>query len=158
VGAGPFRLLSDPFTTSRRSRAYRSGMTIDARLDAIGIVASDMAKSLAFYRALGLAVPDGAENEPHVEVPLGGGMRLLFDTEETVRSFHPAWRAVPGAGRIGLAVALPDAAAVDAAYAELTAAGHHGELEPFDAFWGQRYAGVQDPDGNGVDLYAPLAS
>jgi catechol 2,3-dioxygenase-like lactoylglutathione lyase family enzyme len=133
-------------------------MSIDAKLDAIGIVATDMAKSLAFYRALGLAVPDGAENSPHVEVPLGGGMRLLFDTEETVRSFHPAWRAVPGAGRVGLAVALPDAAAVDAAYAELTAAGQHGELEPFDAFWGQRYASVQDPDGNGVDLYAPLAS
>jgi catechol 2,3-dioxygenase-like lactoylglutathione lyase family enzyme len=133
-------------------------MTIDAKLDAIGIVASDMAKSLAFYRALGLAVPDGADAQPHVEVPLGGGMRLLFDTEDTIRSFHPGWKPAAGGGRIGLAVALPDAAAVDAAYAELTAAGHHGELEPFDAFWGQRYATVHDPDGNGVDLYAPLAS
>ena len=36
------------------------------------------------------------------------------------------------------------------------AAGHRGHLEPFDAFWGQRYATVLDPDGNGVDLYAPL--
>ncbi len=133
-------------------------MTIEAKLDAVGIVASDLAKSLAFYRALGLAVPDGAENEPHVEIPLGGGMRLMFDTEETVRSFFPDWKAVPGAGRIGLAVSLPDAAAVDAVYAELTAAGHHGELEPFDAAWGQRYASLQDPDGNGVDLYAPLTS
>jgi uncharacterized glyoxalase superfamily protein PhnB len=44
---------------------------------------------------------------------------------------------------------------VDALYAELTAAGHHGELAPFDAPWGQRYASVNDPDGNGVDLYAP---
>ena len=39
---------------------------------------------------------------------------------------------------------------------ELVAAGHHGELKPWDAFWGQRYACVQDPDGNGVDLFAPL--
>jgi uncharacterized glyoxalase superfamily protein PhnB len=38
------------------------------------------------------------------------------------------------------------------------AAGYHSELEPFDAFWGQRYATVLDPDGNGVDLFAPLAS
>jgi catechol 2,3-dioxygenase-like lactoylglutathione lyase family enzyme len=128
-------------------------MTIEAKLDAIGIVVSDMANSLTFYRALGLAVPDGAESQPHVEVPLGGGMRLLFDTEETVRSFLPDWKAVPGAGRIGLAVSLPDAGAVDAA---LTAAGHHGELEPFDAPWGQRYASMNDPDGNSVDLYAPL--
>ena len=59
-------------------------------------------------------------------------------------------------GRVALAFALPDPAAVDAAYAELTAAGHHGELEPFDAFWGMRYATVHDPDGTGVDLFAPL--
>ena len=51
---------------------------------------------------------------------------------------------------------LPDAAAVDALYEQLTEAGHHGELAPFDAPWGQRYASVNDPDGNGVDLYAPL--
>jgi catechol 2,3-dioxygenase-like lactoylglutathione lyase family enzyme len=150
--------VSDPFTTAARAAAYGSGMTIEAKLDAIGIVASDMAQSLSFYRALGLPVPDGAEGQPHVEVPLGGGMRLMFDTEETVRSFHPDWKAVPGAGRIGLAASLPDAAAVDAVYAELTAAGHHGELEPFDAPWGQRYASMQDPDGNSVDLYAPLAT
>lgn len=133
-------------------------MTIDARMDAVGIVASDMAKALAFYRALGLQIPADADGQPHAEVTLPGGLRLLFDTEETVRSFHPDWRPVPGAARIGLAFALPDAAAVDAAYAELTAAGHHGEMAPFDAFWGQRYAVVNDPDGNGVDLFAPLAS
>jgi catechol 2,3-dioxygenase-like lactoylglutathione lyase family enzyme len=132
-------------------------MTIEAKLDAIGIVVSDMRRSLSFYRALGLAVPDGAEDEPHVEVPLGGGMRLMFDTEDTIHSFLPDWKAVPGAGRIGLAVALPDPAAVDAVHAELTAAGHHSEREPFDAPWGQRYALLHDPDGNGVDLYAPLA-
>jgi len=131
-------------------------MTVEARVGAVGIVVSDMGKTLDFYRRLGLAVPVGADDEPHVEVELGGGMRLLFDTEATVRSFHPGWRATEGGGRIGLALALPDAAAVDAAYAELTAAGAHGELAPFDAFWGQRYAALQDPDGNGVDLYAPL--
>jgi catechol 2,3-dioxygenase-like lactoylglutathione lyase family enzyme len=131
-------------------------MTIDARMDAVGIVVADMAKSLAFYRALGLEIPADADTQPHAEVALRGGLRLLFDTEETVRSFHPGWRPVPGAGRMGLAFALPDAAAVDAAYAELTAAGHPGEIEPFDAFWGQRYAVVNDPDGNGVDLFAPL--
>src|SRR5688500_3101061 len=98
-------------------------MTIDAKLDAIGVVVADMAKALAFYRKLGLPVPPDADDQPHVEVPLPGGMRLLFDTEETVRSFHPDWKAVAGAGRVGFACSLTDAAAVDAAYAELTAAG-----------------------------------
>jgi catechol 2,3-dioxygenase-like lactoylglutathione lyase family enzyme len=131
-------------------------MSIGARLGVVGIVVADMGKALDFYRRLGLAVPADADGEPHVEVELTGGLKVAFDTEATIRSFHPGWRPVEGAGRIGLAFALADAGAVDAAYAELTAAGNHGELAPFDAFWGQRYAVVQDPDGNGVDLYAPL--
>jgi catechol 2,3-dioxygenase-like lactoylglutathione lyase family enzyme len=133
-------------------------MTIDARVDLIGVVVADMGKALAFYRALGVEVPDGADGEPHVEVTLPGGLRLAFDTEETIRSFHPGWSPPSGGGRIGLAFALPDPAAVDAAFAELTGAGHHGELAPFDALWGQRYAVVHDPDGNAVDLFAAPAS
>jgi hypothetical protein len=39
----------------------------------------------------------------------------------------------------------------------LTSAGHTGHKEPWDAFWGQRYAEVLDPDGNLIDLFAPLA-
>ncbi len=132
-------------------------MISDAKLDVVGVVVADMARALTFYRLLGLDVPADADSEPHVEVHLPGGMRLAFDTEATIASFHPTWRPGSG-GRVGLAFAVPDAAAVDAAYAELTAAGHHGELEPFDAFWGMRYATVHDPDGTGVDLFAPLPS
>lgn len=128
------------------------------RWNAVGIVVSDMAASLAFYRRLGLSVPADSDGEPHVEVPLGGGFRLLFDTEPTIRSFHPEWRAAGGGTpRVELAFALPDPAAVDAAYGELTAAGAHGELAPFDAFWGQRYAVLHDPDGTAVSLYATSA-
>ena len=130
-------------------------MITDAKLDVVGVVVADMGEALAFYRLLGLPIPAGVDAEPHVEVALPGGLRLAFDTEATIASFHPSWKAGTG-GRVGLAFALPDAAAVDAAYAHLTAAGHRGELEPFDAFWGQRYATVLDPDGTGVDLFAPL--
>lgn len=130
-------------------------MAIDAKLDAVGVVVADMAKTLAFYRLLGLDVPADADAAPHAEVVLPGGLRLMFDTEAEVRSFHPD-RQPPGAGRVGLACSLPTPAAVDAAYAELVGAGHHGELAPFDAPWGQRYATVLDPNGVGVDLYAPL--
>jgi len=130
-------------------------MQIEARLDAVGIVVADMAEALAFYRLLGVPVPDGADGEAHVEVGLPGGLRLLLDTEATIRSFHPGWDAGRGAGRVGLAFRLPDPAAVDSAYATLTGAGHRGELAPFDAPWGQRYATVHDPDGTGVDLFAP---
>lgn len=132
-------------------------MDIKAELDAIGIVVADMGAALAFYRSLGVPVPDGAEDAPHVEATLPSGLRLLFDTEEVVRSFLPDWTATPGAGRLGLAFRVPDAASVDALYGALVAAGRHGETAPFDAPWGQRYAVVLDPDGNGVDLFAPLS-
>ena len=130
-------------------------MITDAKLQVVGVVVADMARALAFYRLLGLDVPAGADAEPHVEVALPGGLRLAFDTEATIASFHPSWKPGDG-GRVGLAFALPDPAAVDAAYAELMAAGYHGELAPFDAFWGMRYATVLDPDGTGVDLFALL--
>ncbi|WP_173164737.1 VOC family protein [Phytohabitans suffuscus] len=127
------------------------------RVDAFGLVVADMSRSLSFYRRLGLVFPDGAESEPHAEAPLPGGLRLLLDTVETVRSFDPGWEPPKGGGaRSALAFACAGPAEVDTVYAELVNAGHEGHKEPWDAFWGQRYAVVHDPDGNAVDLFAPL--
>ncbi|WP_330460527.1 VOC family protein [Streptomyces sp. NBC_00820] len=126
------------------------------RFAVIGVVASDLAASLAFYRRLGLVFPDGAEAQPHVEAELPGGLVLALDTEETMRSFHPGWRPPAGGGRVALAFRCDSPAEVDTVYEDLVGAGCHGELKPWDAFWGQRYATVHDPDGNGVDLFAPL--
>ncbi|MGW1778068.1 VOC family protein [Streptomyces sp. NPDC002143] len=127
------------------------------RFDAIGLVVSDMTASVSFYRRLGFAFPEGSEQQPHAEAELPGGLRLLLDTEDTVRSFLPEWRPPSGGGRTSLALRCDTPAEVDTVYEELLSAGHHGELKPWDAVWGQRYAVVQDPDGNGVDLFAPLA-
>jgi len=124
--------------------------------DAIGLVVTDMGKSLAFYRRLGLDIPESADAEPHVEAQLPGGLRLMFDTVDTVRSFDPSWQPAPGSSRMSLAVRCADPAEVDRVYADLVDAGYEGHKEPWDAVWGQRYALVHDPDGNGVDLFAPL--
>jgi catechol 2,3-dioxygenase-like lactoylglutathione lyase family enzyme len=122
----------------------------------VEIVVSDMASSLSFYRRLGLDVPPEADAQPHVDVDLGGGMRLAFDTEETIRSFDPSWTQPSGGHRSALAFACDSPAEVDATYADLTRAGYEGHLPPWDAFWGMRYAVVHDPDGAAVDLFAPL--
>jgi uncharacterized glyoxalase superfamily protein PhnB len=125
------------------------------RLDAIGLVVSDLDRSLAFYRRLGVAIPDAAG--PHAEAELGGGVRLMWDTEEVVRSLHPEWTPVPAGEGIGLAVRCDTPAEVDELHAQLVADGAGSGLDPFDAPWGQRYAQLQDPDGHSVDLYAALA-
>ncbi|MGW1974021.1 VOC family protein [Streptomyces sp. NPDC001889] len=124
------------------------------RFDSIGIVASDMAASLAFYRRLGLDVPSGADSAPHAEATLPSGVRVLWDTEETIRSFDPGWTRPTGGERLGLAFRCDTAAEVDSVHAELVAAGYRSHLEPWDAVWGQRYAVVLDPDGCGVSLFA----
>jgi catechol 2,3-dioxygenase-like lactoylglutathione lyase family enzyme len=129
-----------------------------ATLGVIGVVVQDMARSLAFYRRLGLDVPDAADGEQHVEVGLPGGLKLAFDTVETIRSFDPSWTPASGSPRMGLAFACDSPTEVDKLYGELVAAGYEGHKEPWDAFWGMRYAVVHDPDGNGVDLYCPTAS
>ncbi|CAM3430033.1 VOC family protein [Kibdelosporangium persicum] len=125
------------------------------RLNAISIVVADMGRSLAFYRRLGVAVPADADGQPHVEAPLPGGLRLLWDTEDVVRSIDPDW-VRRGSDGMSLAFEVDSPAEVDTLYAQLVDAGYHGERQPWDAFWGQRYAVVHDPDGNGVDLYAAL--
>ena len=126
------------------------------RVDAIGVVVSDMAASLAFYRRLGLEIPDDTANLGHVEAALPGKLRLMFDTVDVVRGFNPAWEPPTGGHRITLAFACANGAEVDSLHAELVAAGAGSEVAPFDAPWGQRYATVLDPDGNPVDLFANL--
>lgn len=123
-------------------------------LNAIGIVVSDMARSIRFYRLLGLDVPE-TPDEGHVDTFLPNGVRFMLDTEEVVRSFRPGWSRETG-NQVGLALECDGPGEVDEVYARVTDAGFHGEKEPWDAFWGQRYAQLSDPDGVPVDLYAAL--
>jgi catechol 2,3-dioxygenase-like lactoylglutathione lyase family enzyme len=125
-------------------------------LNLVGLIVSDMAASLAFYRQLGLDIPAAADTEPHVEITLPGGLRLAWDSAETIRSFDPTWSAPQGSPRVSLAFACASPDEVDATFKTLTAAGYEGHKEPWDAFWGMRYAIVHDPDGNSADLFAAL--
>ena len=127
------------------------------KLDLIGLVVKDMAKSLAFYRLLGLDIPVEMDDEGHVEHVLDGGLRLAWDTLDVVLSFTEHWQE-PVGHRMGMAFLCDSAADVDRRYAEVLSAGYTGVREPWDAFWGQRYAQVADPDGNIVDLFAPSDS
>ena len=126
------------------------------KLDFFGVVVSDMERSIAFYRRLGLDFPEGAEQEQHVEAQLPGGMRYALDTEEVMRMFDPEWQRPTGGHAVGGAFRCKSPQDVDRVYGELLEAGGSAHKEPWDAFWGQRYAQLKDPDGTVIDLYAPL--
>ena len=125
------------------------------QLNLIGIVVEDMARALAFYRQLGLDLPATADTQPHAEVTLPGGIRVAWDTVETIQSFDPGFRP-PKASGVTLAFLLDTPGDVDGTYDNLVSAGYHGHKAPWDAFWGQRYAMIHDPDGHTVELFAGL--
>ena len=130
-------------------------MTTTPKLNVFALIVADMPRALAFYRALGLDIPASADSEPHVDVEIADGIRFSFDDEAMVRGFMPSYQ--PSHGTWGsLAFECSSPAEVDATFEAVTAAGYHGEMKPWDAFWGQRYAVLKDPDGNSVDLYATL--
>jgi catechol 2,3-dioxygenase-like lactoylglutathione lyase family enzyme len=141
--------------------ADTAGPRPTVRLDCVATVAADMARTLGFYRRLGCEVPEGAEQEGHVDLELGAGVRLMVDAWTTLHELglvegeEPPSADRPRAG-VSLAARCGSPAEVDALYAELAAEGH-GVSEPWDAPWGQRYAVLRDPDGTQVDLYAALA-
>src|SRR4051812_42312492 len=123
-------------------------------LNAVGIVASDMARSLDFYRRLGLDVPD-TPHEGHVNIALPNGFQLMLDSEDEIKKFLPDWVSQRG-NLFSLAFQCGSPAEVNEVYAQMVSAGYQGDKEPWDAFWGQRYAKLCDPDGVPVDLYAAL--
>jgi len=123
-------------------------------LDAIGIVAGDAAKSVEFYALLGVTLTKFGDHD-HYDATTPSGVRIMLDTVELIRTFEPTWQKPTGSGVV-LCFKQDSAAAVDALYARITSAGFGGKKPPWDAFWGQRYACVLDPDGNQIDLFAPL--
>jgi uncharacterized glyoxalase superfamily protein PhnB len=125
-------------------------------LDAIGLTTADMAESCRFYRVLGVDVGEPGADDDHFEATLPSGVRLMWDTEELIRSIEGDWTP-PTGQRVSLAFHCGNAAGVDATYARLVEAGFPSKKDPWDAFWGQRYALVLDPDGNTVSLFAPLS-
>jgi len=126
----------------------------------VGMVARDMKATLDFYRHLGLPIPESAhlsaegEPEAHVEVRVGG-YRLAWDSVDLIRRLNPHWKE-PRGHRMNLAFKTDTPAEVDEVYARMTSLGYTGHTQPYDAFWGQRYAVLQDPDGNNVDVFCPL--
>jgi uncharacterized glyoxalase superfamily protein PhnB len=126
-----------------------------AQPDLVGIVVRDMAASLRFYRLLGLDIPPNADTEPHVEVVLPTGFRIAWDSLEMMKNIYPDW-AEPVGHRMTFAFKCAQPAEVDALHERVIQNGYRSYNAPWDAFWGQRYAVVIDPDGNLIDLFAGL--
>ena len=126
--------------------------------DQVNLVVRDMAASVLFYRRLGLDIPDDAvwrtpSGVHHISLKTSGEMDFALDSQPMAKAYNAGHAAARG--RVLISFRLPSREAVDTLYAELIGHEHQGLQPPFDAFWGARYAIVEDPDGNPVGLMSP---
>lgn len=128
-------------------------------LGQVNIVVRDMRKSLAFYRLLGLSIAEIplAEWAPHhASGVTANGVHVELDSVAFAKQWDPALdEAKLGAGVMPFFQVSPREE-VDRVHARVTAAGHRTQKAPEDAFWGARYAIVEDPDGNAVGITSPI--
>ncbi|WP_336296603.1 VOC family protein [Bacillus pinisoli] len=122
------------------------------KLDMVGIVVNDMKISLEFYRTLGFDIPLQADLEQHVEIEQDG-VRFAFDTVEIAKMVYGEL-LTPVGHRVELAFKCNNAEELNKLYNKIVENGYEIHREPWDAFWGQRYAVIVDPDGNLVSLFA----
>jgi catechol 2,3-dioxygenase-like lactoylglutathione lyase family enzyme len=120
----------------------------------VGVIVEDMRRAVEFYRRLGLDLPEGAEGEGHVEVPMGG-MTFFLSTKEANARWDPARTGPTGEGyRIVLEFYLESRERLDAKYEELVGFEYHGHCPPYQVTPELRFAMVDDPDGNTILLSA----
>lgn len=121
-------------------------------LDQINLVTGDLPASVDFYRRLGVTIPNppGGWNDHHRTAEFEGKEEIDFDIDSTEFATHWGSSDIATGPVIGFRVSSRDA--VDALYGELTGAGHRGLREPYDTFWGARYAIVEDPGGVAVGM------
>lgn len=134
--------------------------------DTASILSGNVDASIAFYRRLGVDITDpqiwrtatGAHHVTAIESRAGEAASLDLDSAAFAQMWNKGWAGRKDlAGRVVVGFSVSSRQEVDRLHGEMTAAGHRGLQAPFDAFWGARYAIVEDPDGIAVGLMSPIS-
>jgi catechol 2,3-dioxygenase-like lactoylglutathione lyase family enzyme len=137
-------------------------MTNDPRpviLNQLNLVVRDVPTSVAFYRRLGLAIEEAAHPDwaaHHATAIMPNGMRLEFDSLAFASQWNPGWRGLSGSGLGVVFFGVPERQDVDDVFERMREAGYAAQKPPEDAFWGARYAIIEDPDGNAVGIMSSI--
>lgn len=135
-------------------------------LNQINLVCRDLSASLAFYRRLGVEISETAvwrtsTGPHHVSAGAHSTDRALdfdLDSAAFAQLWNAGWKGRTDlGGRIVVGFGVPARADVDDLFRDMTGAGYRGLQEPVDAFWGARYAIIEDPDGVAVGVMSPVS-
>lgn len=122
-------------------------------LDAIGIVSKNLKESIRFYEILGVCFSEVGKD--HWEAVTTQGVRIMLDSVDLMKKINPQWEEPKRSGMV-LCFKQDSPEKVNKLYSRITEAGFSSMKPPWDAFWGQRYASVLDPDDNQIDIFSPL--
>ena len=122
--------------------------------DAVGIVSEDIESSVKFYKLLGVTFK-AIDSSEHLEAMTPSGVRIMLDSLDLIKEINPQWKKSSGSGVI-LCFKVNSPEQVDRLYKKVIEAGFQVSKAPWNAFWGQRYCSVLDPDQNQVDIFASL--
>ena len=127
----------------------------EARFTGLNLICADVDATIAFYALLGITYGEEAiwrteTGAHHVSgVQIGSSSELELDSAALGRAYGA------GDAHTLLSFAVPSREAVDKLHQRLVDAGHPSRIAPHDAFWGARFAIVEDPDGRAVGLLGP---
>jgi len=125
--------------------------------DKINMVTRDMEAAVAFYRRLGLEIPDYTPewDVHHRSAKVGDGIDFDLDSVVFTRQWDEGWGGRKNGAGCVVTFSVATREDVDEIYNDLVGAGYPSQQAPYDAFWGARFAIVEDPDGNAVGLMSP---
>jgi uncharacterized glyoxalase superfamily protein PhnB len=139
-------------------------MSVSSRpvFDQVNIVSADTEASVAFYRKLGLDIPEErvwstATGAHHISAAANKTEAILdIDSTKFAAIWNAGWKGQADlAGRVLISFRVGSRDEVDRLHGEMTAAGYRSLQAPYDAFWGSRFGVIEDPDGIAVGLMSP---
>jgi uncharacterized glyoxalase superfamily protein PhnB len=135
-------------------------------LNQINLVSGDLGASIAFYRRLGVEIPEarvwrtstGAHHASAASQSADQAIDFDLDSAAFAQMWNSGWKGRTDLkGRVVIGFGVAARTDVDDVYRDMVGAGYRGLQEPHDAFWGARYAIIQDPDGIAVGLMSPVS-
>ena len=106
---------------------------------------------------MGFSFDDFSVDEKHIEaITAIGEVRLMIDNADLIQEIAGIVPVPPT--HSSFAILCDSVELVDETVALIKEKGFEIVKEPWDAFWGQRYAIVKDPDGYMIDLFAHIVN
>jgi catechol 2,3-dioxygenase-like lactoylglutathione lyase family enzyme len=136
-------------------------------LDQINLVCGDLDASIAFYRRLGVEIPDarvwrtttGGHHASAADQSADQAIDFDLDSAAFAQCWNTGWKGRTDLrGRVVVGFGMPTRGDVDDVFHDMIGAGYRGLQEPHDAFWGARYAIIEDPDGIAVGVMSPVSA